>query len=232
MSVGSQLPVRRVVLVAGALSVLVLLAGCASISVASNVGDDGTLKKYHVSAGMSQNTYSQLNERAEQEGYDSFCAQLKAQYDSSNYDRGSCKKSSSDGTVTVDLMLKGYNTTDNHRISISRDEGNVTYTDSLDTKYGLSGANLTYTVTMPGKIYATNAEELSNGNRTATWHVGKNERPPDRIYAKSNVDPGLLGSLPTINLRGIGVALASLFLVGYVYYFRSDRFENPTIDRE
>lgn len=231
MPEASKPPTQSILIGIVAISVLVLLAGCASISATSNVGADGTLKKYEVSASMNPDAYSQLNDRAKREGYESFCAQLKDRYNSSNYNEISCKKSSSNGKVTIDIKLKGYNTTDNPRISVSRSGENITYSDSLNTEYDIGQAELKYTVTMPGKIYDTNADELSNNNRTATWNVSENERPPNQVYAESTINPGLLGSLPTINLQDVSVIISTLFVVGYVYYFRSERFENPEINR-
>lgn len=232
MSENSQSTRLRSGLGVVALATLVLLAGCASITATSNVAPDGTLTKHQISATMGQNTYSRLDERADRQGYESFCAQLEDRYNESNYDRLSCTKSAQNGNVSVELTLRGYSPPADSRIRVTETDENLTYVDTLESDFDLTRARLTYTVQMPGKIYETNADALTDDNRTAKWTVGEDEQLPARVYAESTIDPGLLGSLPSINLRTVGVTLGVLGLLGYVAYFRSERFENPTISRE
>ncbi|SIS19261.1 hypothetical protein [Natronorubrum thiooxidans] len=223
---------KRLVITVVAVSVLVLFAGCASITASSTVDSSGTIETHKVVASMPQETFSQVSGQTEQQGYDTVCEFAKDAYNESNYEEASCDRSTEGSETTITLTLQEFTPGEDSRINVTETDGNVTYVDALDSSYRINDVELTYTVDMPGQIHDSNADTLENNDQTAKWTVSEDEQPPERIYVKSGTDPGILGLLPDIKPQNVLVVLSILGLGGYVYYFRSDKFENPEISRE
>lgn len=204
---------RRIALCVVFISLLVL-SGCVTVSVNSTVGSDGTIELYEVELTMAQKTYDGLQQMAHEKGYSSIEAYLTADLNKSRVANIEYAKSDTGRNKTITLRLVGYTPPENGAISTTKRNGTVIYVDRTFTgpEDASSGIPVQYTLTMPGKILNSTADNVE-GN-TATWDLNSSESSQTRIYARSEISTGYG---PT-TLLGIG-GLAAL-ATGAVLFYR------------
>ncbi len=203
----------------GVLVALVLLAGCAQLSVHSTVGGDGTIEEYRVQINTSRTVYGFIEQSATEDGYDSVRASFLDGIDESRAESVEYDESFDGDRVTVTITLLEYDPDDGSGISVTETDGTIVYEDrsfvnesaqqSMVDEGNLSGAvtaglAVDYYLTMPGEIVDSNADEV-DGN-TAEWHAtGPDAFVDNRIYAES--EPPTAPGQPGF---GVGVALAAV----------------------
>lgn len=213
---------------AGLVVFLLLFAGCATVAVDSEVGADGTVNRYEVSAELTGEAFDRLQTRVEDDGYDSVEAWARDQFNESRYDGFQYDESRSGGNVTLSVVVKGWDPGPDSRVAVNASGENVTYRERVPSDF--SSASVTYTVDMPGEIHDHNADRLENGNSTAVWSFGRNEAGGQQLVVESDKSGGPLGFVPSVDpLDVVGVlALAGVF--AFVAFVRSEFFESLSLD--
>lgn len=205
------------------LGLVIGLAGCASISVNTTVATDGTISEYQMQANMSTEAYGLLDGQAKDEGYDGFEDLVRSELNTSAVKNLTYNVNIDGDDVSMLIRLEGINATKTNSFNVTRANDNLTFRDTVwynssrdisDDNMFLSRITLTYHLTMPGEIVASNADEV-DGN-TATWRAtGQEALYRTEIRATSRAEqnafgPGF-GLLPTI------VALTILGMGGWVW---------------
>jgi len=90
------------------LAVLVILAGCATVSVESRVGSDGTIQRYEVEAELTQQAFERLQSRVQNEGYDDVEGFIRNQSNESRYRCLNYDRSRAGSNVTIRVTVKEY----------------------------------------------------------------------------------------------------------------------------
>lgn len=206
---------------AGLLIAIVLLAGCATLSVRSDVGADGTIEEYQLELETPQQVYTFLNDEAKSNGYDSFRDQLLSNVsnDSAENIRTNVNRSGRNATVTI--TLEGYTPPNGTPIVINKSNGTMEYSDrqflneSLSSSQDESSAsiNVNYHLEMPGKIVNSTSNNVSGSS--AEWHGTYQSLSGTPIYAKSKISESSSVFGPGL---GIGAAVAALLAVGSLAY--------------
>lgn len=203
------------------LATLVMLAGCATVSVESQVASDGTIQQYEVDAELTQQAFERLQSRAESEGYDDVEGFVRGQFNESRYRNLNYDQSRAGSNVTITVTISGYDPGPDSDIRINATGENITYEERVPREF--SEAQVEYAVTMPGEILETNAEEVSGNNRTARWTFSSGEAGGQQLTVESRKESGVAALLPTIRLADAATIGSLLFMIGYVIYIRSDR---------
>lgn len=213
---------RRMLAVA-TLVALLLLAGCASLTVHSEVAADGTIDRYRLQINTSSTVYGLLDEQAKEDGYDSLRGSVLDDLNESLAGAVTYDESFDGDDVTITIEMDDVEATD-AAISIERSEDGLVYEDltfvnetetaTADVEGFLAGLSVHYYLTMPGDITDSNADEVDGD--TAEWHeTGPDAFSDNRIYAESEVAPGSLGAgLPGFGLGTAAVALALALGIG------------------
>jgi len=209
---------RKILAMFGVL-LLVGLAGCATISVTSDVSSDGTIENYEMNITTTTTVYGILNQAAVEEGYDSFEDQIKdgENISSENFEY----EETIDGNdVTMRITVNDVPASELDGITVREEEDQLVYKDetfveeldeTAETTEGsqevMSGFVLEYTVNMPGEITSSTADEV-NGN-TATWtRTGSEAFSNTTIQATS--ETGSVLSTPGFGVTAAVVAMLSL----------------------
>ena len=200
---------------------LILLSGCAQISIHSTVSADGKISEYQMQINTSRTVYGFLERSAEEEGYDSVKDSILADLNESQREQFSYEEAFDGDDVTMTLTAEDLEPPADSSISITKRDGNLVYEDTTflnesDEGLGgdsselsesmLSGLAVDYYLTMPGEITNSNADSV-DGN-TAEWH----ETGPDaftslEVRAESEIPSG-------IGVPGMGVVTGTLaFLI-------------------
>ena len=195
---------------------LVGLAGCATISVTSDVNSDGTIERYEMNISTSTTVYGFLNQAAVEEGYDSFEDQIKdgENISSENFEY----EETIDGNdATIRIAVSDINASGVNSITVREEDGQLVYkdetfveelnesTETTETSEDImSGLVLEYRVNMPGEITSSNADEVDGS--TATWtRTGSEAFSNTSIQATSEAGSAL--STPGF---GVSVALVAI----------------------
>lgn len=212
-----------------AVGALILLAGCASLTVNSTVEADGTISEYQMNVTTSREVYGFLERSAEEDGYENVSEAMLSDVDESNAESVSYEETFDEGSVTMSIMIEGFEPDTDSDISITTEDGAMTYVDetfynesydpdsSNSEMGGAIGASMSvdYYLTMPGEITDSNADSV-DGN-TAEWHESGEESMEDnRIYAESEIP--VASSLP-----GFGLLVAVLALLGGAFLLSKNR---------
>lgn len=228
------------------LAVLVALTGVASVTTQSSVAADGTVQTYQVRLTMENRTYTDLTDRAYRLGYDSFEAQLRAQFDPERYKRLTINESRHEKFVTINhkptivnltVTVMEWTPPADSPIRVTTNGRNITYVDTLERPDALPDEEYTlqvrkrYTITMPGRILDTNADLVRN-NTTAVWttYVKQSDNQgfarwsgsPDRVYVTSRRPTKPVSGLDIpLGSTGLGiVGVAVLVAVGGGWWWR------------
>ncbi|ELZ74683.1 hypothetical protein KU306_07600 [Haloferax larsenii] len=218
-------PHRKTAAFAG-LALLLVLAGCAQVTVHSEVKASGEVGELTYQINMSRTAYGYLEESAETEGYDSVEDSILSDFNESEQEDIEYTEEFNGDQVTLTLTRENFVPDGNSSINVTTKDGKITYEDTtfvnesaaaVDGSEGYSGAlsggfAVDYYLTMPGEITDSNADTV-DGN-TAEWHESGSEAFTDnRIYAVS--EKPTLGSVPGFEAAGAVVALLvlGLFLV-------------------
>lgn len=214
--------VLRVVLLVS----MVLLSGCATVGIESTVAADGTIGEYTMEIDTSRQVYGLLKKGAENNGYDSLEESFTSDVNDSAVGEISYDEEFDGDDVTMTITMRDVDPSALDNVSVSREDGRMVYVDETFYNESAAQANgseselartmtsgfaVDYTLTMPGEIVASNADEV-DGN-TAEWHTtGSGAFTDTRIYAESEVPtaafgPGF-GVVPA--LVGLLVAVALL----------------------
>jgi hypothetical protein len=199
---------RKAAAVAAVL-VLAGLAGCAQISVHTTVAADGTIEEYKTTINTSTTVYGLLSQQAENEGYNDIGAYLTSDINKSAYDDVVYNETVNQETATMTLRLIGFDPSNEEPISTTRSNGTLEFEDrsfvsdsidgSIDSESSIdigsdsgSGAQVEYTLRMPGEITNSTADEVDGD--TATWTINSSSSDSEsRIYAESEVPSGGFG---------------------------------------
>ena len=187
---------------------VVLLSGCATIGVESTVGADGTVEEYTVEIDTTRQVYGLLKQGAERDGYDSLEESFTSDINDSAVGEISYEEEIDGDDVTMTITMRDVDPSAMDNVSVSREDGRLTYVDETfydesaeETAGGseselaesmASGFAVDYSLTMPGEIVDSNADEV-DGN-TAEWHAtGSGAFTETRIYAESEVPTSAFG---------------------------------------
>ncbi|MFC7204389.1 hypothetical protein ACFQJC_12750 [Haloferax namakaokahaiae] len=187
---------RKTAAVAG-LALLLLLAGCAQVSVHSTVNADGSVSELTYQINTSRTAYGYLEEAAEEEGYESVEDQILSDFNETEREQIEYSEEYNGDTVTMTLTRVDFVPGEDSGISVTTEDGELVYEDlnfvdeaaAAETESELSqsitsGMSVDYYLTMPGEITDSNADVV-DGN-TAEWHESGSEAFNDnRIYARS-----------------------------------------------
>jgi hypothetical protein len=203
---------------------MIVLSGCVTVSVNSEVNSDGTIESYEINMTMSQMVYGLMQRSASENGYSSVKEYLLSDINKSQAKKIEYEEKSSDGNKTVTIRFKNFKPSGDGSISIKKKDGMMTYKDRTfmgttnTTQQGSSSKiNVEYKLTMPGKIKNSTADSVDGD--TATWELsGSNESR--LIYAKSEISSGL--GLLAIAGIGIGGLLIIAIAIGAFLFYRSD----------
>lgn len=205
------------------LALLLLLAGCAQVTVHSTVNADGSIAEQTYQINMTRTAYGYLEESAEQDGYDSVEASIMSDLNESEREQIEYTEEYNGDTVTMTLTRTDFVPTGDDRISVTTEDGELVYEDlsfvdeaaaaEAETDFSqsiTSGMSVDYYLTMPGEITDSNADVV-DGN-TAEWHESGSEAFNDnRIYARS--EKPTFSAVPGFGAVGAVVALLAVALV-------------------
>lgn len=206
-----------------ALAFLVLLAGCATMSVSSAVGADGTIETYQLQINTSTTVYGFLSEGVKEDGYDSLRESFLSEVDEERYESVDYDEEFDGDEVSITITFEGFEPGPDDPMNVTVTDDRIVYEDrvfvnqSANTSGEMnsaftSGLTVHYYLEMPGEIVDSNANEV-DGN-TAEWHeTGPDAFTHNRIYAESERPT----SIPGVGQPGLGIGAALLALfVGLV----------------
>jgi hypothetical protein len=203
---------------------MIVLSGCVTVSVNSEVNSDGTIESYEINLTMGQMVYGLMQRSASEQGYSSVEEFLLSDINKSQAKKVEYEEKSSEGNKTITILFEDFKPTENGSISVKEKDGMMIYKDRTymgtanATQQGSSSKiNVEYTLTMPGKIKNSTADSV-DGN-TATWEMSGSEESR-QIYAKSEISSGL--GLIAIAGIGIGGLLIIAIAIGAFLFYRSD----------
>lgn len=209
---------RRKSIALGGLALLVILSGCASLSVHSSVTADGTISQYKMELNTSSMVYGMLEEEANGGGYDTVEDYYVSDFNDSSFGSISYDEEFDGNDVTMTLGIEDFDPPEDSSISVTESDGSITYEDetfvneSADVTESqeeyMSSVTVNYYLTMPGEITDSNADEVDGD--TAEWHEnGPEAFVNNPIYAESET-----GSLLGVPGFGIGITALSLLVAG------------------
>lgn len=217
---------RRTLAVLGLVG-LVVLSGCAQISIHSTVTAEGTISEYKMQINTSRTVYGFLEQSAEDEGYDSVKESILSDLNESQREKFTYEEDIDGSDVSITIKAEDFNPPSDSNISISKQDDKLVYEDSTfleetgsgedmseDTEAMLSGLAVDYYLTMPGEITETNADSV-DGN-TAEWHeTGSDAFSSLEVKAESEVPSG-------IGVPGMGAisAIGAIIVVAIILSIR------------
>jgi len=83
---------------------------------------------------------------------------------------------------------------------------------------------------MPGEIIETNADAVSENNRTARWTFPAGEAGGERLVVRSRKATGVAAFSQSIRPADVATVLSLVGIVGYVWFVRSDYFDELALD--
>lgn len=193
------------------------------MSVDSTVAADGTIDTYQLELNTSTMVYGMLDENAKQEGYDSLKGSFLSDVNQSAFENATYDEEINGDRATITLTLTGFDPSASSSINVTESDGKLVYEDTTflnesanvteQQESYMSGLTLTYSLTMPGEITDSNADEVDG--KTAEWtETGPDAMTGTRIYAKSDKPEGFMQSTPgfgtTTTLVAVVVALGAL----------------------
>jgi len=189
---------------------LVVLSGCAQVSVTADVAGDGTVESYDVQIETSASNYDRLVSTAESEGYDSVRAYLLRDVHDEAVGSVSYDESLSDGRVTINVTLTDLDPAGVEGLTVVESDGKIVYEDQtfVNDRRVTDDASLTYRLEMPGEIVNATADRVDGS--TATWErEGSESLSNTRIRAVSKSPALAFGP-------GFGPIAAVLAILGAV----------------
>lgn len=201
-----------------ALALLLLFAGCASMSVDSTVAADGTIETYSIEVNTSTTVYGLLTESAKDDGYDSLEESFLSDVNRSSYENVTYDEEIDGDSATISLTLTGFDPSASDSVNVTESDGKLVYEDTTfvnesaqvtdDQESYMSGLTLTYSLTMPGEITDSNADEVDGD--TAEWTAtGTDAMTDTRVYAESEKPSGIVDSVPGFGVTAGVVALVA-----------------------
>lgn len=209
---------------------LIVLSGCAQISVHSTVTADGEISEYQMEINTSRTVYGFLEQSAEEEGYESVEESLLADLNESQREQFTYEEEFDGDEVSMTITAEDFEPPADSSISVSERDGKIVYEDTtflnesasgLDGESSdlsetmLSGLAVDYYLTMPGEITDSNADSV-DGN-TAEWHeTGSDAFTSLEVRAESE-KPSMFG------VPGMGAvsAILAIVLVAFVLVIRN-----------
>lgn len=208
---------------------LIVLSGCVTVSIHSEVGSDGTIESYEVEMTMSQRAYNYMEQAAARDGYSSVKEYMMDGMGErkNNSENVEYSESSEGSNKTITIRFEGF-TPDNNSVIMVRKKNETTmiYKDRtfVSASQQRSGQiPVQYTLTMPGEI--TNSTADSVDGDTATWDLSGAESAHRMIYAESKISSGF--GLMMIAAVGVGSLTILGLVVGAVLFYRSNGL--PTV---
>lgn len=199
-----------------ALTALVVLSGCMTATVDSTVAADGTVSEYDVTLEMSPTVYDGLQNRAQQDGYDSVEGYLLADVNTSRMENHTYEQNLDGENVTISMTFTNWNPGPESDVSTTVSDGNVTYEDRTfltadeesDVAFG-DGVAVEYRLTMPADITSSNADLVRND--TAVWEYAADEPVEEPIRATSPAPSSAFGPGFSV-ITAVGALLAAAVL--------------------
>lgn len=199
-----------------ALGALMLLSGCASMTVHSTVQSDGTIEEYRIEINTTRQAYGYIEQAAENQGYNNVREYILSDVNESRMEDITYDEEFSSDQVHITFAMENFNPGKGSSISITKEDGNLIYHDTtfLNESYQPSsesnpftaGISVDYYLTMPGEIVDTNADSVDGD--TAEWHESGEE-------AYQNLDiraTSETGTIVGVSGFGVGVAAVALLL--------------------
>lgn len=204
---------RRAQLFAVLLVAVVLLSGCATVSVDTKVNKDGTIERYRVVINTSSLVYGILAKAAKESGYSSLREAFLSNVSEEMRGRVTYDEIWSGDQVSIVIEAKDFVPKSGSELKVWREDSFLIYEDTSfvsekESNDALSGAilgsfSLHYYLEMPGKIVDSNANVVKD-NR-AEWHLTGADAFNTRIYAKSEV-PSIPGFELLLGILGLVAA--------------------------
>jgi hypothetical protein len=192
---------QRRFLAAAALAFVLLLSGCATITVESDVAADGTIDRYELDMNTTTTVYNLLNQAAVDDGYDSLADQLGANINASNAASVNVSQQVSGDRASVTLVITEWDPVDAERLNVTRTDGTVVYEDTTFYNASVGGAGggvevsdfeLRYVVNMPGDIQRADGAASVNGSTAVYEASGRDAFTNTRVYVESGAATGVL----------------------------------------
>jgi PGF-CTERM protein len=216
--------VRRRLLAGLALGVMLMLSGCATVSVHSDVAGDSSISEYRLNVNTTATVYSLLNDRAESAGYENFSSQLRDGINESNAESVTVDSSISGDEVQLTLVATGYDPVDNENLNVTTEDGSLVYSDttfynasqSSDFDSGLaSDLEMRYTVEMPGEVETARGADSVNGSEATYTASGPDAFSETQVYVTSEAS--------AVPVPGFGVGVAVVAVLGAALLLRRGR---------
>lgn len=221
-------PARPRLVAALGLVGLLLLAGCAQIAVHSTVQSADVIEEYRMEITTSRTVYGILEDRAEQEGYDSVRDALLRDLDLEEVgaEDVSYDESFDGDEVTMTLTMTGVDPDEFDSVSLTETDDTIVYEDrsfvdetgaiigATDTNVSVevpTGFAVDYYLTMPGPIVESNADAV-DGN-TAEWHATGSEAFTNTSIRAESEQP-TIAPVPGFGVLVALLAIGLLSLVG------------------
>lgn len=199
------------------LALLLVLAGCAQVTVHSEVKADGDIAEMTYQVNMSRTAYGYLEQSVEQEGYDSVKESMLSELNETQREDVEFTEEYNGDTVTMTITRKDFDPSEENGISVTTEDGEIVYEDtnfvdeaaaaeeSTELSSSVTGGMaVDYYLTMPGEITDSNADSV-DGN-TAEWHEsGADAFNDNRIYARSKKPT--FSAMPGFGVVGAVIAL-------------------------
>jgi PGF-CTERM protein len=216
--------VRRRLIAGLALGAMLLLSGCATVSVHSDVAGDGTISEYRLDVNTTTTVYDLLNDRAEDAGYDDFSAQLREVVNESNAESVTVDESIDGEQVQFTLIATGYEPVSNGNLNVTTEDGTLVYSDttfynasqSSDFDSGLAGdLEMRYTVEMPNQVETARGADSVNGTQATYTASGPDAFSETQVYVTSETSG--------VAAPGFGVAVALVAVLSAALLLRRGR---------
>jgi hypothetical protein len=210
---------------------LIVLSGCVTVSVNSEVGSDATIESYEIEMTMSQRAYNYLEQSASSEGYSSVKEYMLAESFGNvknNSESMEYSESSEGANKTITVRFDGYTPSSRSPITVRKlNETTMLYTDrtfiSASEQSSSGSIPVHYTLTMPGEITNSTADSVEGD--TATWDLSGAESARTVIYAESKISSGF--GMMTLAAIGVGSLTILGLVIGGVLFYRSEGL--PTV---
>lgn len=204
------------------LGVLLVLSGCAQVTVHSEVSADGTISEYQMDLNMSRQAYGYFQQSVRQDGYNSTREYFQTRMTGPATEGVDINQEYQGDTVSTTVTIDRIDPEESPVFNVTVENGQVEYRDrsfvnrsATPSSSGMMGGmTVDYYLTMPGEITSSNADVV-DGN-TAEWHrSGQAAFVDTPIRATSEVP--IWSRIPWGILGGALVLLSALVVGGVLY---------------
>lgn len=212
--------VTRRVAIIGSSALVLLLAGCLSVTIDVTVEEDGRLEQMVTEMELDPFLYDLLVDQAQQEGYDSLEESMLEDVETEAWESIEYDEEETEDAVIITITATGGDPDELDTIDVTVEEDSITFVEEegfgddeftdeelSDEEFQevLDQIQIEYIVHMPGEITDTNGEIRDDG-RSVQWTLA--DHPNTATFEVTSDRPQASG------IPGFGIAASVVALIG------------------